>query len=82
MPKGDPTLGDRLARLPKDARKKAKASDAARVARRLAKKRARMALVNQGLKMSGRDRDRTRTRRDKDGSARKDKGVSKRKAKK
>jgi nucleolar protein 12 len=82
VPKGDPTLGDRLARLPKDERKEVKASDAGRVARRLAKKKARIALGNQGSKVSGRDRDRTRTRRDKGGSVRKEKSVSKRNVKK
>ncbi|KAL1663706.1 hypothetical protein GGF50DRAFT_127791 [Schizophyllum commune] len=41
VPSGDPTLGSRLAGLPKDARKAAKAADAARVARRAAKKAAK-----------------------------------------
>ena len=44
VPKGDPKLGDKLAHLPKDERKRAKAADADRVARRLAKKKARMAM--------------------------------------
>jgi nucleolar protein 12 len=43
MPQGDPALGARLAHLGKDARKAVKAADAARVARRLAKKKARAA---------------------------------------
>ncbi|KAF7768321.1 hypothetical protein Agabi119p4_7564 [Agaricus bisporus var. burnettii] len=42
IPKGDPSLGTKLAHLSKDQRKQAKASDADRVARRLAKKKARM----------------------------------------
>ncbi|OCB88138.1 hypothetical protein A7U60_g4766 [Sanghuangporus baumii] len=44
LPKGDPALGERLAGLPKEARKLAKATDPTRVARRLAKKKARMEL--------------------------------------
>ena len=39
IPKGDPKLGDRLKGLSKDERKVAKASDADRQARRLAKKK-------------------------------------------
>lgn len=38
MPKGDPTLGAKLASLPKDERKTIKQSDADRIARRMAKK--------------------------------------------
>ncbi|KAL1760307.1 hypothetical protein FB107DRAFT_287131 [Schizophyllum commune] len=45
VPSGDPTLGSRLAGLPKDARKAAKAADAARVARRAAKKAAKKNLA-------------------------------------
>ncbi|RXW16531.1 hypothetical protein EST38_g9328 [Candolleomyces aberdarensis] len=44
VPKGDPTLGDRLAHLPKAVRKDVKRNDGDRVARRLAKKKARMAM--------------------------------------
>jgi nucleolar protein 12 len=44
LPKGDPTLGAKLAHLPKEERKKYKSSDADRVARRLAKKKARMGM--------------------------------------
>lgn len=40
LPKGDPTLGDRLASLSKDERKAAKASDPERLIRRAAKKEA------------------------------------------
>lgn len=43
MPKGDPALGERLAGLSKDERKAAKAGDAERLARRLAKKQAKVA---------------------------------------
>ncbi|KAG5221228.1 Nucleolar protein [Salix suchowensis] len=44
IPKGDPSLGVRIATLSKDERKKVKASSTYRVARRLAKKKARNAL--------------------------------------
>ena len=44
IPKGNPLLGARLAGLSKDERKAAKARDAERVARRLAKKKARGAM--------------------------------------
>ncbi|KZT51889.1 hypothetical protein CALCODRAFT_111384 [Calocera cornea HHB12733] len=44
VPKGDPLLGERLAGLDKDARKAAKAADQDRLARRLAKKKARAQL--------------------------------------
>lgn len=59
LPKGDPLLGDKLAHLSKDERKKVKSSDADRVARRLAKKKARMALGT-SVKRVGEDRDRVR----------------------
>ncbi|KZO90097.1 hypothetical protein CALVIDRAFT_507275 [Calocera viscosa TUFC12733] len=44
VPRGDPSLGERLAGLDKEARKAAKATDQDRLARRLAKKKARAAL--------------------------------------
>ncbi|KAK2463388.1 hypothetical protein APHAL10511_004614 [Amanita phalloides] len=44
IPKGDPLLGDKLAHLSKEKRKQAKAADADRVARRLAKKKARITM--------------------------------------
>ncbi len=40
VPKGDPRLGEKLSGLPKEERKQIKSSDADRVARRLAKKKA------------------------------------------
>lgn len=58
MPKGDPALGAKLAHLPKDARKQVKAADADRVARRLAKKRAKV-LAEKGVKARV-DRERVR----------------------
>lgn len=60
IPKGDPRLGERLAGLTKDKRKEAKASDASRVARRLAKKKARAVLAKAGVKESGTKRVRER----------------------
>lgn len=70
IPKGDPTLGARLAGLSKETRKQAKAADAARVARRLAKKKARGALEKSGIKQKGLDKEgsgkmRMRQRKDK-----------------
>ncbi|KAF8624390.1 hypothetical protein AX15_005876 [Amanita polypyramis BW_CC] len=44
IPKGDPKLGEKLANLSKEERKKAKAINADRVARRLAKKKAKMTM--------------------------------------
>jgi nucleolar protein 12 len=44
IPKGNPDLGAQLAHLPKDERKAAKAADSERIARRLAKKKARNVL--------------------------------------
>lgn len=93
IPKGDPALGDKLAHLAKDARKQIKSSDADRVARRLAKKKARSALEKQGVRAQVKDRDRTRKSaaerkavpRKKDsskGRVRSEKSVAKRNAKK
>ena len=63
IPKGDPSLGDKLAHLPKAQRKQIKSADADRVARRLAKKKAK-ALADKGVKSreSGKDRERVRKR--------------------
>ncbi|CDO74438.1 hypothetical protein BN946_scf184972.g5 [Trametes cinnabarina] len=58
VPKGNPELGAKLASLPKEERKRVKAQDADRVARRLAKKRAK-ALAEKGVK-SRVDRERVR----------------------
>lgn len=62
IPKGDPSLGEKLAGLSKDERKQRKTTDADRIARRLAKKKARMALgPGVGIvKTQGRDRERVR----------------------
>lgn len=93
VPKGDPALGEKLAHLPKDARKQAKSADADRVARRLAKKKARVALANNGVKPQVKDRDRVRKGpsvkkdfapkgKESKGRVRSDKSTAKRNAKK
>ncbi|KAG6872243.1 hypothetical protein C0995_011665 [Termitomyces sp. Mi166 len=61
VPKGDPTLGEKLAHLSKDARKQYKSADADRVARRLAKKKARMTMS--GVKIQGMEKVRERVRK-------------------
>ncbi|KAL0066185.1 Nucleolar protein 12 [Marasmius tenuissimus] len=65
VPKGDPSLGEKLVHMSKEDRKKAKASDPDRLARRLAKKKARNALAtpgkdSDGIKVLGKDRTRDR----------------------
>lgn len=92
VPKGDPSLGEKLAHLPKEARKQYKSSDADRVARRLAKKKARIALGNDGVKTLGKDRERVRKgptvnkgvqrKVESKGRVRSDKSLAKRNAKK
>ncbi|KAF8625973.1 hypothetical protein AX17_006697 [Amanita inopinata Kibby_2008] len=73
VPKGDPKLGEKLAHLSKQERKQAKAADADRIARRLAKKKARMA-------MGSKDRDQALPTTDKnDGGGREGKRVRVRK---
>ncbi|KIL66799.1 hypothetical protein M378DRAFT_74638 [Amanita muscaria Koide BX008] len=83
IPKGNPKLGDTLAHLSKEERKKAKAADADRVARRLAKKKARMAMDVKDKDQAGEGKKRVRVRNSvKDnksgkGKEKKDKGRSK-----
>lgn len=61
VPKGDPALGEKLAHMPKEARKQYKSANADRVARRLAKKKARVAMGNSsGVKVQGKERERVR----------------------
>ena len=60
--KGDPRLGERLKGLSKEERKEAKKSDAIRQARRLDKKKEKVALEKA---MSGKDKERVRTRKTK-----------------
>jgi nucleolar protein 12 len=55
VPKGDPSLGTRLANMSKEERKQAKSSDADRLARRAAKKKAKTALMKAASK--GGDKD-------------------------
>ncbi|OCH91899.1 hypothetical protein OBBRIDRAFT_727978 [Obba rivulosa] len=67
-PKGDPALGTKISHLPKDERKRVKAADADRVARRMAKKKAKV-LAEKGVKARP-DRERVRKPRgEKKGSA-------------
>ena len=95
VPKGDPTLGAKLAGLSKDERKAAKAEDVARVQRRLAKKKAKAAtgLNKSSAEKVGRDRERKRhgdkakqnfktKTKAKPGRVRSEKSVEKRNAKK
>ncbi|KAJ3716021.1 hypothetical protein C8R42DRAFT_778754 [Lentinula raphanica] len=65
VPKGDPNLGAKLANLSKEERKNAKATDADRIARRLAKKKSRMAMAvgADGVKVQGKERGRERKHR-------------------
>lgn len=60
VPKGDPSLGEKLVTLSKEERKRVKAADADRVARRVAKKKARMALAKQGVPVQNKLRERVR----------------------
>lgn len=60
VPRGNPALGTKIQHLPKEERKKVKASDADRVARRMAKKKAKL-LAEKGVK-SRVDRPRVRKR--------------------
>lgn len=63
VPKGDPSLGEKIATLSKEERKQIKATDADRLARRMAKKKARMALAKQGVPVRGKEKDMVRTRK-------------------
>ncbi|KAG1841938.1 hypothetical protein DFJ58DRAFT_907649 [Suillus subalutaceus] len=63
VPKGDPSLGEKIATLSKEERKQIKAADADRLARRMAKKKARMALAKEGVPVRGKEKDVGRTRK-------------------
>jgi len=63
VPKGDPSLGEKIATLSKEERKQVKATDADRLARRMAKKKARMALAKQGVPVRGKEKDGGRMRK-------------------
>ncbi|QRV92788.1 RNA recognition motif protein [Ceratobasidium sp. AG-Ba] len=54
VPRADPALGDRIRSLSKEERKAVKSSDADRVARRLAKKKARVEMERGARKAGGR----------------------------
>lgn len=93
VPKGDPSLGEKLASLSKEERKQAKAADADRLARRMAKKKSRMALAKQGVHVHGKEKERERARKTgaakksvaaprKQGRVRSEKSMSKRNMKK
>ncbi|KAK0187648.1 hypothetical protein F5146DRAFT_1059922 [Armillaria mellea] len=82
IPAGDPSLGDRLVHLTKEARKHVKSTDADRVARRLAKKKARLALGKEGVKIQGKDPSSRKTNALKSTRVRSDKSVAKKNIKK
>jgi nucleolar protein 12 len=63
VPKGDPSLGEKIASLSKEERKQIKAADADRLARRMAKKKARMTLAKQGVPVRGKEKDGGRMRK-------------------
>ena len=62
MPKGDPNLGKQLEHLSKEERKKEKAANADRVARRLAKKQVKATMTKESLKFGGDGRSKERVR--------------------
>ena len=70
IPKGDPNLGRQLEHLSKDERKKEKAANADRVARRLAKKKVKAAMEKDSSKFGGdaRGKERARVRKKGGGS--------------
>lgn len=94
VPKGDPSLGEKLVHMSKEERKQAKAADADRRARRMAKKKARMTLAKQGVSPKDKNKERVRkpatvrkeggssSRKTKKGRIRSEKSVAKRNAKK
>ena len=65
VPKGDPNLGKKLEHLSKEDRKKEKAANADRVARRLAKKQVKAAMTKESSKFGGdsKGKERVRVRR-------------------
>jgi len=69
VPKGDPNLGKKLEHLSKEERKKEKAANADRVARRLAKKQVKAAMTKEGSKFGGDARGKERVRVRKKGGA-------------
>lgn len=69
MPRGDPNLGKQLENLSKEDRKRKKAANADRVARRLAKKRVKAAMTKEKSKFGGDGRGKERVRARKKGGA-------------
>ena len=67
VPKGDPNLGKKLEHLSKEERKREKATNADRVARRLAKKQVKAAMTKGSLKSGGDGRSKERVRARKKG---------------
>lgn len=65
VPKGDPNLGKQLEHLSKEERKREKAANADRVARRLAKKQVKAAMTKEKSKFGedGRGKERVRVRK-------------------
>lgn len=61
IPKGDPSLGEKLIGLSKEERKQRKSTDLDRLARRLAKKKLRMAMGPTG-KAARKERSRVRSK--------------------
>lgn len=77
IPKGDPNFGQQLEHLSKEERKKEKAANADRVARRLAKKQVKAAMTKGSLKLGGDGKGKERIRvRKGGGSARVSAGSS------
>lgn len=62
IPKGDPNFGKQLEHLSKEERKREKAANADRVARRLAKKQVKAAMTKGKLKFEGEGSGRERVR--------------------
>jgi nucleolar protein 12 len=69
IPKGDPNLGKQLEHLSKEERKREKAANAERVARRLAKKQVKAAMTKEKSKFGGDGRGKERVRVRKKGRA-------------
>ncbi|KAF9648173.1 hypothetical protein BDM02DRAFT_3096934 [Thelephora ganbajun] len=78
IPKGDPNLGKQLEHLSKEERKKEKAANADRVARRLAKKQVKAVMTKESMKFGGdgRGKERDRVRKQGRGSTRASGGSS------
>lgn len=77
IPKGNPSLGPQIAHLSKEDRKSAKASDAERIARRMAKKKARNASGLPAPTLTHKmEREKKRERKVRSGASTKDKAKS------